>query len=265
MKILLRDRNPEMVEAWRREFTAEPDVEISLGDILDLRADAIVSPANSFGWMTGGIDGAYSRRWPNVQKTLRDHLAEHHFGELPVGLAAIVKTDDENIPWLVSAPTMRVPISIRGTVNAYLAFRAALAAVLRHNARLPCWWPHPDMIESILCPGMGTFSGMMDVNIAARQMYAAYKVVIKKDRPLDPGQMFESHSGLLGDVLLLPPPSKTVPAPSFQSPLAAGAITPPPTGKNPAKQVGKAKVEKAKKTVAQVGKRKPDKKKSKKK
>lgn len=59
---LLRDRNAALVEAWG-EFAAASEVEVSHGDIFDLSADAIVSPANSFGFMDGGIDLVHSQHF----------------------------------------------------------------------------------------------------------------------------------------------------------------------------------------------------------
>jgi O-acetyl-ADP-ribose deacetylase (regulator of RNase III) len=219
VKILLRDRNPEMVNAWKEAFKDEPEVECTIGDIFDTRADAIVSPANSFGFMMGGIDAVYASRWPDLQKTLRDHLNEHHFGELPVGLATVVRTGDDNdgIPYMISAPTMRVSSSIRGTVNAYLAFRAALAAVCRHNRETA--QPGFKAIETLLCPGLGTAVGMMDPHVAARQMRIAYDAVVKRKNqaPSDPGQMYDHHFKMVGDQPRLPAPSATLPAPAVNA------------------------------------------------
>jgi hypothetical protein len=45
----------------------------------------------------------------------------------------VVPTGHETVPYLVAAPTMRIPDRVDDTVNAYLAFRAALLAVLAHN------------------------------------------------------------------------------------------------------------------------------------
>jgi hypothetical protein len=50
-----------------------------------------------------------------------------------VGQAVIVATDHPDIPWCISAPTMRIPRDVPETVNAYLAFRAALRAVVEHS------------------------------------------------------------------------------------------------------------------------------------
>ena len=172
LQILLRDRKPELAEAWRVAFGPAPNVNISHGDIFDVKADAIVSPANSFGFMDGGIDLAYSQRFGwSLQDRLQDTLLAEHFGELPVGQAVIVHTEDPDIPFLVSAPTMRVPMVIDQTPNAYLAFRAALIAVRQHNLR------HDKKIGALLCPGLGTAVGRMPLRQAAEQMALAYRLV----------------------------------------------------------------------------------------
>ena len=58
MRLILCDTNPNICAAWRMYFVDEK-VEIIEGtftNVLDF--DCIVSPANSFGIMDGGFDGA---------------------------------------------------------------------------------------------------------------------------------------------------------------------------------------------------------------
>jgi O-acetyl-ADP-ribose deacetylase (regulator of RNase III) len=167
----LRDISAEMVQAWRKYFTGIANVRISHGDIFESSADAIVSPANSFGYMDGGIDLVYLQRFGwELQTRLQTHLRTDHDGELPVGQATIVETFDTNIPYLVSAPTMRVPMNVTNTVNAYLAFRAAIRAIKQHNRE------QPGAIRTVLCPGLCTAIGRMPPELAARQMAAAFEV-----------------------------------------------------------------------------------------
>src|SRR5437879_3477474 len=135
LRIRLRDRNEGLTAAWAKHFHGVEEVEISTGDIFGVEADAIVSPANSFGFMDGGIDLAYSEffGW-DLQERLQVLLRAEYDGELPVGQAVIVETHHATIRYLVSAPTMRVPMPVSDTANSYLAFRAALQAVRKHNA-----------------------------------------------------------------------------------------------------------------------------------
>jgi O-acetyl-ADP-ribose deacetylase (regulator of RNase III) len=170
MRYHLRDINAAVVEAWRELFDGCDDVTVSAGDIFAEPADAIVSPANSFGFMDGGIDLAYSLRFGwDLQTRLQASLHAQHDGELPVGQAVIIETGDAAFPLLVSAPTMRVPMDVSDTVNAFLAFRAVIRSVREYNraASRP--------IASVLCPGLGTAVGRMHPQACARQMYYAYR------------------------------------------------------------------------------------------
>ena len=94
----LRDIDPDVVNAWRKYFRGVTNVSISLGDIFEGSADAIVSPANSFGYMDGGIDLVYLHRFGwELQTRLQTHLRDEHDGELPVGQATIIETFDPTI------------------------------------------------------------------------------------------------------------------------------------------------------------------------
>jgi len=178
LKLYLRDINPDMVDAWKKHFQDEPNVEVSQGDIFNgTRADAIVSPANAFAYMDGGIDLAYSRHFGwDLSAHLREVLFQEYAGELLVGQATIIDIKpfkpDTNYRWLISAPTMRIPMDVSDTVNAYLAFRGTLLAVKKHNANWETW---PEKyINSILCPGLGTAIGNMSPEVCAQQMSFAW-------------------------------------------------------------------------------------------
>lgn len=148
LDIHLRDLSAFLVAAWEEAFTDVPGVTVSRGDIfstqpsplpddapINVAADAVVSPANSFGFMDGGIDAVYTHQFGfALEGRLQALLAGEYGGELPVGCAVIVETGSPEISWCISAPTMRVPEALPDTANAYLAFRAALRAVLAHNA-----------------------------------------------------------------------------------------------------------------------------------
>src|SRR5207247_1370786 len=90
-----------------------------------------------------------------AQKAVMAAIAEHFFGELPVGVALVVELSGQRFPFVVAAPTMRIPGSVANTLNAYLAMRAALVAVLRHNKS----GGRP--IRSLAVPGLGTGVGGM--------------------------------------------------------------------------------------------------------
>ncbi|MHA1948719.1 MAG: macro domain-containing protein [Candidatus Thorarchaeota archaeon] len=171
MRIHLRDRNQELVDWWNHYFAKHEDVTATCGDIFadgeHMDVDAIVSPANSFGFMDGGIDYVYSEffGW-GMSEDLRSTIYFRHEGELLVGQAEVVDIRDTNpdtpINFLISAPTMRTPLDVSKSVNAFLAFRAALKIAEECE------------FNSILCPGLATAIGCMPFKNCAFQMYEAW-------------------------------------------------------------------------------------------
>ena len=194
LAIHLRDIDHDVVSAWQAAFAGVAGVDASRGDIFETPADAIVSPANSFGYMDGGIDLVYSRYFGwELEARLKALLVEAHYGELPVGQAVVLPTGHGFIPYLVSAPTMRVPGNIAGTLNVYLAFRAALIAVLGFNKG------GGKPIGSVLVPGLGTGIGGVPPERAAKQMRLAYDAVVggMGGRRRSARDVLAEHHGLL--------------------------------------------------------------------
>jgi O-acetyl-ADP-ribose deacetylase (regulator of RNase III) len=181
-----------MAAAWQSAFRAVPRVTVVEGDILEGCYDAVVSPANSFGFMDGGIDLVYRRYFGmDLQTRVQAKIRSEFHGELPVGQAMIVPTGHKTVPYLVAAPTMRIPDKIDHTVNAYLAFRAALLAVLAHNEA------NTATIRSLGAPALGTGIGAMPIARAAHQMHAAYVSVFENPEWLqDPTAILLHHENL---------------------------------------------------------------------
>lgn len=174
MQIILIDTNPTLVYAWQEVFSEADNLKIVTGDITTLKCDAIVSPANSFGFMDGGVDYAISERlgW-GLEKELQKRIKALPQGELLVGRALILETGDPHIPFLISAPTMRIPttFNIDTSINAYLAMKAVLIASLAD-----------ERISSIAVPGLCTGVGGMQPGVCASQMYMAYQEIILGQR-----------------------------------------------------------------------------------
>ena len=178
-------------QAWREYFGKQPDVEIIHGDICKVECDAIVSPANSFGFMDGGLDYALSVRFGwDLQIRLQEMIRARPAGELLVGEALVVPTNDADVPWLISAPTMRVPLDVARTVNAYLAMMAILIAALGHRGK--------PSIETVAVPGLGTGVGALPPDLAAIQMRTAYdEIVLGKGKyPDDLAEAMSHHARL---------------------------------------------------------------------
>ncbi|WNJ19477.1 macro domain-containing protein [Pontibacter sp. G13] len=186
MQINLIDLNHELTHAWNRVFEEVPHVEVHTGSIFDHPSDALISPANSFGFMNGGIDFAISKNlgW-HVEKRVQQRIRNEFYGELLIGQALIVPTDHADFPYLISAPTMRTPMTIRNTPNVYLAMKSIL--VLAMHGRFEDGTPVRDQVSSLAIPGLGTGVGQVPPLVCARQMRIAYEDV-----------MGEKHASLAG-------------------------------------------------------------------
>lgn len=171
VKLILCDTNGKMCDAFKEQFANDPDVTVTNRSFTEVEYfDAIVSPANSFGLMDGGIDWFITDYFGKQLMTrVQEKIICDYLGEQPVGSAFVIETGNEMHPYLVHSPTMRVPKSVKGTDIAYVSTHAALIAVNRHNRE------NKNKIEILLMCGMGTGCGEMDYNIAASQMARAWK------------------------------------------------------------------------------------------
>lgn len=169
-KISFCDLNDKICQLWAEKFKNIDQVEIVNDNIFKLKADGLISPANSFGDMGGGIDRLIDQYYNGrAQQLLRDEINREFFGELPVGMATILQMRTQNFGYLIAAPTMRVPGILRKeSINVYLAMRAILVRVLRYNEQ------NESKILKMVIPGLGTGVGGMNYAESVNQMYEAY-------------------------------------------------------------------------------------------
>jgi len=165
----------EMADAFRRRFEGLPRVEVFDKRFEEVPAhDCFVTAGNSFGMMTAGIDAAVVHLLGRaVMTAVQRTIVADYLGEQPVGTAFVMETGHAKIPWLVHAPSMRVPGSIDGTANVYFATFAALVAIGRHNGN------GASPIRTVGFPAFGTGFGSVSFDEAARQMAAVPRDVFR--------------------------------------------------------------------------------------
>ena len=131
---------------------------IKKGDITQERCDAIVNPANSLGFMGGGVAGA-------IKKIGGKEIEDEAIRKSPIELGKAIYTSGGNLPtkYVIHAPTMRRPAMRIGVQNLELATKAALnlGKILG--------------IKSIAIPGMGTGVGGIPYKIAAKRIITLIK------------------------------------------------------------------------------------------
>lgn len=126
--------------------------------------DIMVSPANSTGYMDGGIDLYFMRMFPGIQRTVQRVIRTYNILDgplyvLPVGSAVKVGTNQEICPELICAPTMPRPCDIRDHPE---NVRRCMYGILKclGKTRLHC----------VAVPGLGTGCGRLSPEESARQI-----------------------------------------------------------------------------------------------
>jgi O-acetyl-ADP-ribose deacetylase (regulator of RNase III) len=164
MTIHLVDCDPDVAGALQVAFASYPEVQVAEGDILARARVCVVSPANSYGFMDGGIDAQYTAFFGlRPQTELQDHISRRREGELPVGSSIVVRTGHQGIPYMICAPTMITPGPVPKQ-NAFYAMAAVLNAIARHR----------EVLIDIFCPGLCTGTGRVSPADAADEMASAY-------------------------------------------------------------------------------------------
>jgi len=158
--------NPQIKPYWEKYFKDFDDVEIINGDICQAEVDAIVSPANSYGFMCGGLDRYLTQRFgEQISTKIKTTLKEDYKRELLIGEALAIETNDSKCPYIISAPTMIVPMDISNTINVFLSTRACLQEAKEMK------------LSSIAISAMGLGVGKVPPEICAKQMFEAYREV----------------------------------------------------------------------------------------
>ena len=124
---------------------------IQQGDLTQILCDAIVNPANSFGYMGGGVAGA-------IKRVGGIEIEREAVSKAPIGVGKAIFTTAGNLKcrYVLHAPTMKQPAMKISLENVKLATKAALELGVKLN------------LNSIAIPGMGTGVGGVPVEDAAK-------------------------------------------------------------------------------------------------
>jgi O-acetyl-ADP-ribose deacetylase (regulator of RNase III) len=164
MRLHLVDYSGALVNAWVDAFRLFPEVTVQQGDLLAVAEHCVVSPANSYGFMDGGIDAAYRTFFgAQIERTVQDAVTRRPEGHLPVGASLVVRTGHNRVPFMIVAPTMTVPEQVESR-HSYRALRAVLRILSAD----------PEVGRDVYCPGLATGVGMVPPEHAAAMMAKAY-------------------------------------------------------------------------------------------
>jgi len=196
-KLILSAINEDLFESFKKHFAQFPQVEVVFKPFEQTEFDCVVSAANSFGLMDGGVDQCITDYFGvQMMKRVQSRVISDYYGEQPVGTSMIVR-GNENFEWqdvnpnlplekrflkknkyVAHTPTMRIPMDINKTNYVYAAMKAMLIAVEKHNIEVDGFKEHniqnhDTRIDVVVCPGLGTNAGRVPAEEAAKMMSLA--------------------------------------------------------------------------------------------
>ena len=136
---------------------------VKKGDITQTQCDAIVNPANSFGYMGGGVAGA-------IKRIGGSEIEKEAISKAPIKIGKAIYTTGGSLhcKYVIHAPTMERPAMRIGVGNVKLATKAALELGIKLN------------LKTIAIPGMGTGVGRVPVDDAAKAISEISKEYVSK-------------------------------------------------------------------------------------
>ncbi|EDW6356708.1 phage tail protein [Salmonella enterica subsp. enterica] len=206
IKLILSAPVPAMAVAFEHSFQNTENVEIIRRPFETIpEFDCMVSAANGFGLMDGGVDAAITAFFgTQLQRRVQKYIIQEYLGEQPVGTAFVIETGNSQHPWLVHAPTMRVPLIIDGTDAVYNATRAALLAIFQHNKSAG----EDRKITSVVFPAMGAGCGQVPPDSVARQMKLAWDSISNPPKAINWQYASARHNAVFSTTAYCP--SKTL-------------------------------------------------------
>ena len=157
---------------------------VKLGDLTQINCDAVVNPANSFGYMGGGVAGA-------IKHVGGVEIEKEAVNKSPIVVGKAVSTTAGSLPckYVIHAPTMKRPAMRIGVENVMLATQAALRLAKEMG------------LSSIAIPGMGTGVGGVSHRKAAeaivkiaKEFEDSFETIFLVDRNKE---MIDSFNGSL--------------------------------------------------------------------
>ena len=196
LTIILYDTDKELVDAWKAagerllSTSMREQVVLERASLSTITSgpdpttfDCVVSPANSFGLMGGGVNLALSKAFGAARGVTISHVQKalwaEFFGHQNPGTCLIVDMEPLTGPcrFLAHCPTMRVPSTIPiGSDVVYCCMWSILLAVHKHNKQhADAAGDRSSMIHKLLCSGLGTGRGKVSADACAEQMVLAIK------------------------------------------------------------------------------------------
>lgn len=164
MKIYIVEYNSYSASIFKEAFKDIKEVTVINDDLLHFfnkyqkEIDCLVSPANSYGHMSGGFDARLSDilGW-DFQLKVQDYIKKHFNGEQPVGTSFIINTHLPHLS-LIHTPTMKYPSKIKDDSIIYTCTTSTLKCAKENN------------VKCIVLPVFGGSCGGLSPEVTSQRM-----------------------------------------------------------------------------------------------
>ena len=135
-QIYLCDQNEQYVNELQRIRPCYGiyNMAVITGNIFDLRADAIVVPTNTFGFMTSNFELSCINLFGiSIQNELHKKIKKTNMQELLVGQSICIKTNNYKLKNCIFSPIIRIPNILTDVYPIYLATKSAVLCAIENN------------------------------------------------------------------------------------------------------------------------------------
>lgn len=192
--LLFFDHNEKNIEQYKELTFASDKIHLRYdsGDVKDVMRrhspHIIVSPANCYGSMDGGIDSIYMQMFPEIESRVQQRIAQLGVKTssgrkvLPIGSAILVPTGpcgnaiagEIHTKLIACVPTMFTPQLITKTpTNVYWAMRGLLKLLMLMDRNCALEESSGESEYIVACPCFGTGVGGLSIDESVRQVQAA--------------------------------------------------------------------------------------------
>jgi O-acetyl-ADP-ribose deacetylase (regulator of RNase III) len=168
VEIVFVDESSDVVNAWASAFgRRRPEhVKFLLGNLFRSGSAVIVTPSNSEGELSAGVDLQLKMLFPELERRLDEHIRSEPTGRLHIERPVWIETGNIEHPAVIFSALLSSPSDLATPNRVYKASLAVFRLVQRHV--------FPDHVRRVLIPGFGTGVAGVDPDVAARKMYQAY-------------------------------------------------------------------------------------------
>ena len=165
---LFIDQDPDVVNALAGSFARKwPSfVRFMVGNIFRNGPGILVTPTNSEGDMSGGLDLQLKSMFPSLEERLQSYIRTLPSRRLKTESSVWIETGNGDYPFVIFSPTFRTRWDLATPNRVY---RAALAVFRSAQA-----YGSVNTVHQLLIPGFGTGVGGVDPLIASRKVFQAY-------------------------------------------------------------------------------------------